>query len=52
MSENQYEVGMENLTNLLEAQAQWQQGWSEWVDAKAALKLCESEYLKAIGKLE
>ena len=52
VSENQYEVGMENLTNLLEAQAQWQQAWSEWVDAKAALKLCESEYLKAIGKLE
>ena len=52
VSEDQYEVGMENLTNLLEAQAQWQQAWSEWVDAKAALKLCESEYLKAIGKLE
>jgi uridine phosphorylase len=50
--EEMYEVGMENLTNLLEAQAQWQQAWSEWVDAKAALKLCESEYLKAIGKLE
>ena len=52
VSEDQYEVGMENLTNLLEAQAQWQQAWSEWVDAKATLKLCESEYLKAIGKLE
>ena len=52
VSEDQYEVGMENLTNLLEAQVQWQQAWSEWVDAKATLKLCESEYLKAIGKLE
>lgn len=52
VSRDQYEVGMENLTNLLEAQAQWQQAWSDWVDAKASLKLCETEYLKAIGKLE
>ena len=52
MSRDQYEVGMENLTNLLEAQAQWQQAWSDWVDAKASLKLSETEYLKAIGKLE
>ena len=52
VSRDQYEVGMENLTNLLEAQAQWQQAWSDWVDAKASLKLSETEYLKAIGKLE
>ncbi|MEG1950454.1 MAG: TolC family protein [Odoribacter sp.] len=49
---NQYKVGMENLTALLDAQAQWQQAWSEWVDAKALLHLSESAYLKAIGKLE
>ena len=52
VSRDQYEVGMENLTNLLEAQAQWQQAWSDWVDAKASLKLSETEYLKAIGKLD
>lgn len=52
ISTDQYQVGMENLANLLEAQAQWQQAWSQWVDAKTALHLCESKYLKAIGKLE
>ena len=49
---NQYEVGMENLTNLLEAQAQWQQAWSDWVEAKTQLKLSETEYLQSIGLLE
>ncbi len=52
VSRDQYDVGMESLTNLLEAQAQWQQAWSDWVDAKAALKVCETEYLKSLGKLE
>lgn len=52
ISTNQYEVGMENLANLLEAQAQWQESWSQWVDAKTMLHLCESKYLKAIGKLD
>lgn len=50
-SSNQFEVGMETLTSLLEAQAQWQQAWSQWIDAKANLHLSESEYLKAIGAL-
>lgn len=51
ISKNQYQVGLESLTNLLEAQAQWQQAWSQWIDAKAMLHLSESQYLKAIGKL-
>lgn len=48
----EYEIGTENLSDLLEAQAQWQQAWSQWVDAKAMLRLSESEYLKAIGRLQ
>lgn len=52
ISNDQYQVGMENLINLLEAQAQWQQAWSQWIDAKAMLHLSESQYLKAIGKLD
>ena len=52
VSTDQYQVGMENLTSLLEAQAQWQEAWSQWIDAKAALHLSESAYLKAIGKLQ
>lgn len=51
-STNQYEVGMETLTSLLDAQTQWQQAWSQWISAKASLHLSESEYLKAIGRLE
>lgn len=52
VTRDQYDVGMESLTHLLEAQAQWQQAWSEWVDAKADLKLSEARYLKSIGKLD
>lgn len=51
ISNNQYKVGMESLTNLLESQAQWQEIRSQWIDAKAALKLSETQYLKAIGEL-
>lgn len=52
ISDDQYQVGMEDLTSLLEAQAQWQEAWSQWIDAKTVLHLSESVYLKAIGKLE
>lgn len=52
ISSDQFQVGMESLTSLLEAQAQWQEAWSQWIDAKANLHLSESAYLKAIGKLE
>lgn len=46
-----YSTGMETLVNYLEAQVAWQQAWSESVSAKAAYHLAESNYLKAIGKL-
>lgn len=52
ISRSGYDVGMESLPNLLEAQAQWQQAWSQWVDAKAMLQLSVSEYLQAVGRLE
>lgn len=52
ITQAEYEIGTESLSNLLDAQAQWQQAWSQWVDAKAMLQLSESEYLKAIGRLE
>lgn len=51
VSKNRYEVGMETLTDYMEAQAQWQKAWSDWVDAKAGLKLSETHYLKATGRL-
>ena len=51
VSKNQYEVGMETVTNYMEAQAQWQKAWSDWIDAKAELRLSETRYLKATGRL-
>lgn len=51
VSKNRYEVGMENLTNYMEAQAQWQKAWSDWIDAKSELRLSETQYLKATSRL-
>ncbi|MGQ1891264.1 TolC family protein [Thermophagus sp. OGC60D27] len=50
-SHQQFEAGLEPLVNLLEAQAQWQQAQSDHIDAQTAVKLMETEYLKAVGKL-
>ncbi len=52
VSNDNYEVGMKLLTDLLEAQAEWQNAQSENIEAKADLKLKESSWLKATGKLE
>lgn len=50
-SKNRYELGLEILTDYMEAQAQWQKAWSEWIDAKTELRLSETYYLKATGRL-
>ena len=52
VSKNRFEVGMETITNYMEAQAQWQRAWSDWIDARAELRLSETYYLKATGRLE
>jgi outer membrane protein TolC len=46
-----YELGMKILPELLEAQAQWQETYSELIDARADCKIKESAYLKATGQL-
>lgn len=51
VSRNRYEVGMETITDYMEAQAQWQKAWSDAIDARAELRLSETYYLKATGKL-
>lgn len=51
VSKNRYEVGMETITNYMEAQAQWQKAWSDAIDARAELRLSETYYLKATGRL-
>ena len=52
VSKNRYEVGMETITNYMEAQAQWQKAWSDAIDARAELRLSETYYLKSVGKLQ
>ena len=47
-----YHFSKEEIIHLLEAQAQLQETWSQWIDAKALLHLSVSQYLKAIGKLD
>ena len=52
VSKNMYELGSESLTDYLEAQVQWQKARSELIEAKAELKLSETRYLRATGRLE
>ena len=42
---------METLADYLEAQTMWQKASSDLIDAQASLKLSETHYLKAAGKL-
>ena len=52
MSKQQYEVGLEMLTNYLEAQSIWQQAYADVIDAKCAHFLATTKYLKASGQLD
>lgn len=51
VSSNSYELGMETLANLLDAQAQWQQAHSNLIEAHTSFKIKEAEWKKACGKL-
>lgn len=51
VTSDNYELGMKILPELLEAQAQWQEAYSELIDARADCKIKESAYLKATGQL-
>lgn len=51
VSEDRYKAGMETLADYLEAQTVWQRAWSEHVDALTRLRLNQTYYLKAAGKL-
>lgn len=46
VSNDNYELGMETLVNLLEAQAQWQKTYSELIDAIADFRVKESDFLR------
>jgi outer membrane protein TolC len=47
---DRYDVGMETLAALLEAQALWQQAAGRYIEAKADLRIAESDYRRVIGE--
>ncbi len=50
-SQDKFREGAETLTDLLEAQAHWQAAMADRIDARTSVKIRETMYLKAIGKL-
>lgn len=46
-----YQTDMCSLTDLLDAQTQWQEAYSDRIEAQTQYKIYESEYLKAAGIL-
>ena len=51
LSEKQYKAGTETLSDLLEAQALWQQAWQRRIEAQFRRYLASVAYLKAAGRL-
>lgn len=51
LSRDRYEKGLETLADYLEAQAVWQQAWTENIVAKNRQRLNQTYYLKAAGRL-
>lgn len=51
VTQDNYEVGMETITELLMAQTSWQKAFSEWIDSKTDYKMKETAWLKSTGKL-
>jgi outer membrane protein TolC len=47
-----YENGMGTLTDLLDAQSQWQQAKTNNIEAKTQYRIYETEYRHAVGELE
>ncbi|MFR3331351.1 MAG: TolC family protein [Odoribacter splanchnicus] len=48
---NRYAASLAPLTDLLDAQSQWQQAESNLIEAQTQYKIYETEYLRATGKL-
>ena len=49
---DRYQNGLCTLTDLLDAQTQWQQAQSNLIEAQTQYKIYETEYLRVTGKLE
>ena len=52
LTKDNYELKMATVFNVMEAQTQWQEAYSNMIEARTNYKIAEIEYLKAIGKLE
>ena len=52
VTRNRYNESMATLTDLLDAQSQWQQSYSNYIEAQSQYKIYETEYLRATGTLE
>jgi outer membrane protein TolC len=48
---DRHELGLETISTLLEAQALWRQASTKFVEAKANLRVAETNYLKVAEKL-
>jgi len=51
ITKDNFEEGIVNTTDLLEAQTMWQEAYAEFIEAKTENKLCETELLKVTGQL-
>ncbi len=51
ISNNNYELGFETISDLLMSRLEWQKTYSELIDAKTDFKIKETVYLKVTGKL-
>lgn len=47
-----YDVGLNTLTDILEAQAQWQTSYSNLIEARTQYRINYIDYLRSIGELE
>ena len=52
ISQDNYNLGMETIVNLLEAQAEWQKAYSNKIDALTDLKIKESNYLRVTNRFK
>lgn len=48
---NRYEEGMSTLTDLLDAQTQWQQAHSDMIEAVTQFQIYKTDWLRAVGRL-
>lgn len=46
-----YETGLASLTDMLDAQAQWQTSWSNMIEARTQYQIYVTDYLRATGRL-